>query len=183
VAAAARDLDAGVTLAAADLTTVDLPATLVPPGAYSDGAEVPVLTTLTPFAAGEVVTDTRLARPSGPLTASVAPGMVAFTLAADQGPPGIAAGDRVDVYATYATARPYTAVVADDVAVLGVDRAASGLGGGGGVGALTVAVDPFTAQELARADATAVLAVAVRGFVPVTIAPPSTPSPTAAPEP
>ena len=88
-----------------------------------------------------------------------------------QGPPGITAGDRVDVYATYATARPYTAVVADDVAVLGVDRSASDLGGGGGVGALTVAVDAFTAQELARADATAVLAVAVRGYVPVTIVP------------
>ncbi len=176
VVAAARDLPAGVTLTAQDLTVIDLPSSLVPAGAYAGGVEVPAVTTITPFRGGEPLTDTRLAQAGGELTASVPPGMVAFTLVPDQAPAGIGPGDRVDVYATYATARPYTAVIATDVEVIATslapgDVAGGGGPGGGGAGALTVITDPFTAQDLARADATATVAVAVRGFVPLGLTP------------
>ena len=65
-----------------------------------------MLTTVTPFAAGEPSRPRAWRVPGGPLTATVPPGMVAITSQPTRSRPGSAAGDRIDVYATYATARP-----------------------------------------------------------------------------
>jgi Flp pilus assembly protein CpaB len=161
VVTAVRDLPAGTVLTTADLAVTDVVA--APPGAVADPALVAGHTTVTPFTAGEAVVPTRLAAGGGPLTVAVPPGLVAITVAPDTSPRGIVAGDRVDVVATYLTARPYASTVGDDLAVLAV-------GGGddpAGEGTLTLIADPITAQDLARADATAALAVAVRGYEPV----------------
>jgi Flp pilus assembly protein CpaB len=163
VVAAARDLAPGVTLVEDDLTLLALPAATVPGSALRDPAEAVGRLAVTPFGAGEPVTTTRLALPGGPLTATVPPGQVAVPLQPDQAPTGVGGGDRVDVYATFLTARPYTATVGEDLAVLSARAPATG----GAAPSLVLLTDPVTASSLAEADAVATVTVAVRGFVPL----------------
>ena len=164
VVTAAHDLASGVTLAEGDVVVRALPEAAVPASAVRDPALAIGKITVTPFGAGEPVTSARLAMTGGPLTATVPPGMVAIPIQPDQVPAGVGAGDRIDVYATYVTARPYTATVGEDLAVLAAD---TGTATGGDAGELVLLADPVTAAGLARADATATVAVAVRGFVPL----------------
>ncbi|MGZ4149476.1 MAG: Flp pilus assembly protein CpaB, partial [Actinomycetota bacterium] len=163
------------TLAAEDVTTGTVPDP-PPPGALTDVADAIGRVAVTPFLAGEPVVQTRLAEDGGALTASVPAGEVAVTLGIESVPDGLSAGDRVDVLATYTAARPYTSTVAEDLRVLKVQRADGGSFGPGA--AATTRVTFVTAPEVARAlvgaDATATLAIAVRGYVSI-----STPSPAA----
>lgn len=163
VVTAARDLTPGATIADDDLAVRSLPAAAVPASAVLEPSLAVGRITVTPFGAGEPVTTTRLALTGGPLTAAVPPGAVALPLQPDQAPAGIRAGDHVDVYATFLTARPYTATVGEDLAVLSAQAATTG----GGAPTLVLVTDPVTASGLAKADATATVAVAVRGFVPL----------------
>ena len=165
VVIAARDLAPGVAVGPDDVALRDLPADVLPAVVMRDPTEVIGRITVTPFGAGEPVTTARLALAGGPLTASVPPGSVAVPIQPDQVPAGVAAGDRVDVYATYLTARPYTATVGEDLVVLAADTGDTGTGTA--PTGLVLLADTFTAAELTRADATATVAVAVRGFVPL----------------
>jgi Flp pilus assembly protein CpaB len=176
VVVAARDVDAGATLTADDVATGSVPGP-PPPGALTDAAEAVGHVAVTPFLAGETVVTTRLAEDGGTLTVSVPDGEVAVTLAIESAPDGLSAGDRVDVLATYTAARPYTSTVAEDLRVLRVQRAESGSFGAAGGGAatrVTFVTAPEVARALVGADATATLALAVRGYVSL-----ATPSPAA----
>jgi pilus assembly protein CpaB len=163
VVVAAHDIDAGSSLGDGDLTVrsvppaAELPATFATP----DGAIGRV--TVTSFLAGEPITSTRLAAVGGALASSLPPGAVAVTLGVDAAPDGLVAGDHVDVFATYAGARPYTTTVAEDVRVLAI------AGGDGATFAvsergtrITFTAAPEVARTLAGADASAVLAIALR---------------------
>lgn len=163
VVTSARELAPGATIDEDDLALATLPAAAVPATVLRDPAQAVGRIAVTPFGAGEPVSTTRLALTGGPLTAAVPPGQVALPLQPDQAPPGIHAGDRVDVYATFLTARPYTSTVGEDLAVLTSAAPATG----GGAPTLVLLADPITASGLARADATATVTVAVRGFVPL----------------
>jgi Flp pilus assembly protein CpaB len=165
VVAAARDIAPGTTLEDEDLTTAPVPADLVLPGAVTDVAQVRGRVSVTAFLAGEPVTLPRLAAGAGPASTSVPPGSVGVTLTPDTAPAGLGPGDHVDVLATYTTARPYTATVAEDVAVLKVDQGAAAFGEGSG-SAVTLVLDPFSAREVVRADVTAHVSLLVRGYVP-----------------
>ena len=82
----------------------------------------------------------------------------------DAVPEGLVVGDHVDVFATYAGARPYTSTVAEDVRVLAI---ASEDGGAFAVTEegtkITFIATPEVARALAGADASAILALALRG--------------------
>jgi len=171
VVVAAHDLDPGIALSATDLAERSLGVAIAPPGAIERIADAVQRVTVTPFLEGEIVSRTRLASGSGPASVGVPPGSVAVTIVPDLAPPGIGPGDRVDVLATYTTARPYTATAAAGVVVLAVVLDDGAFGGGAG---LTLITDPFTAAELARADATARLTIAVLGYEPM---PEPSPSP------
>jgi pilus assembly protein CpaB len=167
VVVAAHDIDAGSALGADDLSvrlmpvTAELPATFPTP----DGAIGRVAATS--FLTGEPITSTRLAPTGGALASSLPSGAVALTLGVDAAPDGLVVGDHVDVFATYAGARPYTSTVAEDVRVLAI--------AGGDEGAfavnergtrITFTASPDVARTLAGADASAVLALALRSPSP-----------------
>ncbi len=173
VVVAARDVGAGATLTADDVATGSVPGP-PPPGALTDAAEAVGHVAVTPFLTGETVVTTRLAEDGGALTASVPDGEVAVTLGIESAPDGLSAGDRVDVLATYTAARPYTSTVAEDLRVLRVQRAEGGSFGadGGAATRVTFVTAPEVARALVGADATATLALAVRGYVSL-----ATPSP------
>jgi Flp pilus assembly protein CpaB len=164
----ARDVAAGATLTADDVTTGEVvgPA---PPGALTDVAAAVGRVAVTPFLAGEAITATRLAEGGGKLTVSVPAGEVAVTLGVESVPDGLSAGDRVDVLATYTAARPYTSTVAEDLRVLTVRSADGGSFGAGSaaVTRITFVTTPDIARALVGADATATLALAVRGSTSV----------------
>ena len=122
VVAADRSLAARA-LDDASFRVVDVPSTLVPPGALTAIEEVAGRVLATDLAEGEVLTETRLAGAgSGPLAALVPPGLRAFVL--PTGPPAgtVRSGDEVDVLATYGAnaGRPYTETVASALEVLDV---------------------------------------------------------------
>jgi len=163
VVVAAHDIDAGSALGGDDLIVrsvppaAELPATFAAPDAAIGRVAV------TSFLAGEPITSTRLAAVGGALASSLPPGSVAVTLGVDAAPDGLVAGDHVDVFATYAGARPYTTTVAEDVRVLAI-----GAGDGGAFAVsergtrITFTAAPDIARTLAGADASAVLALALR---------------------
>ena len=118
VVAAARDLVAGSTLAAADLRSIDVPLVYAPPEAVTSRDDAIGLVLDGPVSAGEVLVRTRLAASAfGP---SVSPGNVVVTVAFASVPVGLSTADRVDAFATYAGARPYTTVVGEGLHVLSI---------------------------------------------------------------
>jgi Flp pilus assembly protein CpaB len=176
VVAAARDIAAGTTVGAGDLTTMTVAADLVPAGVIHDADEAVGRVALTPFVTGEPVAASRLAAAAGPAAKRVPPGLVGVTLVPDAAPAALGAGDRVDVLATYTSARPYTTAVAEDALVLAVIQG-SGTFGEGGAATVTLMLDPYVAREVVRADVTAHVSLAVRGYVTPSAAPASTSSP------
>jgi Flp pilus assembly protein CpaB len=104
--------------------------------------------------------------------ASLVPeGLRAFAVPTSLPPEAIAAGDHVDILATYGSGQPYTETVVEDVEVLlvmgGRSPPSEGLGldaGAAGVGpglTLVVLVAPAQQEELAFARAFADLAVTI----------------------
>lgn len=160
------DVAAGTLIDGDDLETAAIPAP-GPVGALTDPAQAIGSLAVTAFTAGEPVTGARLARPGGPLVAQVPPGLLGVPVAVAALPDGLRAGDRIDVFATFTSARPYTTTVATDVAVLDVaDGTGGSFGAGGGGDRLVVLASPEVARQLVQAAATGALAVAVRGYEP-----------------
>ena len=170
IVVAAADLARGGTLGVDSLEVVQVPSTLVPPGAVTEPASVAGRVLATDMAEGEALTETRLAGAGlGPIAALVPPGLRAFVL--PNGPPAgtVRSGDAVDVLATYGAnaGRPYTETVASDLEVLQVvDSGASATTATNGAPAgppIVVLADPLTVERLARAASLALLSIAIAG--------------------
>ena len=159
VVVAARDLPRGTLLTSTVLREEALPARYRPPGALP-GLDAAVGRPLAAdVVAGEVVTAARLAPSGGPVASLVPAGLRAVAIAVPLPPESLVPGDRVDVLATFATARPYTDTVVQGAEVLGVLGQSSTE-----VGTATTVVllvSPDVAERLAYARAFADLSVTV----------------------
>jgi len=172
VVVAARDLAAGDTLGPSDLRVSRLPAVYLPPGAVVSAQAAIGSVSSGPVRAGEVLVSTRLAASAfGP---SVAAGHVVVTIGFASVPDGLTPADRVDAYATYAGARPYTTQVGEALHILSIEQAVSSFDGPGAT-LVTLDVDSETARQLLQAAATATLGLAARGPDPVAPSPGATP--------
>lgn len=166
---ASRDLPAGLTLEAADLTSRVIPGDLLPSGALKPGAAILGRTITSAARKGEVITDARILSPgllSGATGLVVAPVRLtdASTVAL------LRAGDRVDVLAaTNADEASSVTTIVSSALVLAVPIKRPASSGGesdvtSGEGSLVVlAVKPEVASLLAKAALTAHLSVTVVG--------------------
>jgi Flp pilus assembly protein CpaB len=169
VVAALAHVPRGSVLTETVLEVVTLPSRFAPPGAIRDLARATGRIAVADIAAGEVVTQLRLAgsRP-GPTASLVGAGMRAVEIPVASAV-GVRPGDLVDVIATFGGGGAHTEVASEAIEVLAVDRAGGGASFGrataptqGGVG-LVLLVSPTDAERLAFASAFATLSVAVRG--------------------
>jgi Flp pilus assembly protein CpaB len=169
VVAAAEDVQRGAVLTEDALEVVTVPSRFAPPGAMRDVTRATGRIVVSDIAAGEILTQLRLAgADSGPTAALVLPGMRAVEVPV-AGAVGVKPGDLVDVIATFGGGGAHTEVAGEALEVLAVDRG----GGGGSFGAATaptsggvglvLLVTPTDAETLAFASAFATLSIAVRG--------------------
>jgi Flp pilus assembly protein CpaB len=176
VVLAAVPIQRGTSLEDRHLRTTRMPRAYVPPGSIDRIVKAAGRVTLSALAPGEVVTDTRLARVrAGPVASLVPEGLRAFAVPTSLPPGAVAAGDHVDILATYTSGRPYTETVVEGVEVLAVlgpgpPGAESALdldvsSGDGEALTLIVLVAPQQQERMAFARAFA--------SVEVTVAPPS----------
>lgn len=168
VVAATTDVARGAVLTEAALEVVTMPSRFVPPGAMRDLARATGRIAVADIAAGEIVTELRLAGArSGPTSSLVPAGMRAVQVPVAS-VVGVKPGDLIDVIATFGGGGAHTEVAGEAIEVLAVDRASGGAsfgaspaGASGGVG-LVLLVTPTDAERLAFATAFATLSVAVR---------------------
>src|SRR5207249_11881054 len=124
------------------------------------------------IAEGEALSLSRLGR--SVLAGSVGPGRLVVTAGFASVPQGLTTADRVDVFATFGGARPFTELVGEDLRVLRIDATSDALSDAATM--VTLDVDAATARQLLQADATGTLALVARGPDAAT-----TPSPSASP--
>jgi pilus assembly protein CpaB len=160
VVVAAVDLPRGTTLTPDALESRDIPADLVPPGAVMSPSSVLGRSLAADVLAGEVITSSRLAAAGGPVASLVPEGLRAVPVTVDLPPGSVAAGDLVDVLATYATGQAYTETVVEGAEILSAERA-GGEEGFAGATTLILLVAPDAAERLAFARAFADISVAV----------------------
>jgi Flp pilus assembly protein CpaB len=162
VVVAAHDLDAGATIGPADIRLGEMPQVYVPPAAVTSAATAVGLVSDGPMRAGEVLVMTRLAA-SG-FGVAIGAGHVAVTVGFASVPEGLSAADRVDAYATYAGARPYTTLVGEDLHIVAIGEPETGFEGSAPT-PVTLDVDPETARQLLQAAAAGSLGLAARAAV------------------
>src|SRR5262249_32972424 len=109
--------------------------------------------------AGEVLIDARLG--TSHFAVTVEPGNVAVTVGFASVPDGVTPADRVDAYATFPGARPYTTLVGEDLRIIAIGDA-DGSAGDTAVVPVTLDVDPETARQLLQAAAAGRLGLAAR---------------------
>ncbi len=168
VVAAVAHVPRGSILTETVLEVVTLPSRFAPPGAIRDLARATGRVAVADIAAGEVVTQLRLAGSrSGPTASLIGAGMRAVEIPVASAV-GVRPGDLVDVIATFGGGGAHTEVTGEAIEVLAVDRTGGGASFGGatptqgGIG-LVLLVSPTDAERLAFASAFATLSVAVRG--------------------
>jgi len=180
VVVAASGVARGAILRSSQLKVVRMPRAFAPPGAFRDIPRAAGRAALTDLAAGEAVTETRLARVrAGPVASLVPQGLRAFAVPTSLPTGSVIPGDRVDVLGTFGAGgagQPHTETVAEGVEVLLVIDSGGGgsaSGGGSGLGldagsagagatvTLVLLVSPQDEQRLAYARAFADLAVAI----------------------
>jgi Flp pilus assembly protein CpaB len=169
VVVAVAHVPRGSVLSETVLEVVTLPSRFAPPGAIRDLARATGRIVVADIAAGEVVTQLRLAGSrSGPTASLVGAGMRAVEIPVASAV-GVRPGDLVDVIATFGGGGAHTEVAGEAIEVLAVDRAGGGASFAGataptqgGIG-LVLLVSPADAEALAFASAFATLSVAVRG--------------------
>jgi len=167
VVAAVAHVPRGSVLTETVLEVVTLPSRFAPPGAIRDLARATGRIVVTDIAAGEVVTQLRLAGSrSGPTASLVGAGLRAVEIPVASAV-GVRPGDLVDVIATFGGGGAHTEVAGEAIEVLAVDRAGGGASFGGataptqgGIG-LVLLVSPTDAERLAFASAFATLSIAV----------------------
>jgi pilus assembly protein CpaB len=168
VVAATTDVARGAVLTEAALEVVTMPSRFAPAGAMRDVARATGRIAVADIAAGEIVTELRLAGArSGPTAALVPAGMRAVEVPVAS-VVGVKPGDLIDVIATFGGGGAHTEVAGEAIEVLAVDRAGGGpsfgaspSGASGGLG-LVLLVTPTDAERLAFASAFATLSIAVR---------------------
>jgi len=167
VLVASSDLARGTTLSAGALKVTQVPGEFAPPGALGDPGDAAGRVLVSPLAAGEPVTETRLAAArAGPVAALVPPGLRAFVVATDIPPEAVRAGDRVDVLGTFGGGRPYTETVAtglEVLSVLGSGQTDALSGAPSDAPRLVLLVSPDVAERLAYAGAFGDLSVTIAG--------------------
>lgn len=182
VLVAVSDLARGATLSADSLQVLQVPGEFAPPGALGDPDDAQGRVLVSPLAAGEPVTRTRLAAPrAGPVAALVPPGLRAFVVATDIPPEAVRAGDRVDVLATFGGGRPYTETVATGLEVLSVlssGQTDALSGAASDAPRLVLLVSPEVAERLAYARGFGDLSVTIAGVDEGVIAAAPTAAPT-----
>jgi pilus assembly protein CpaB len=152
------------------LTVVTMPSRFAPAGAVRALDRAAGRIAVADLAAGEVLTELRLAGArSGPTASLVPAGMRAVQIPVVAAA-GVKPGDLVDVIATFGGGGPHTEVTGEALEVLVVDRGGGGGASFGGAASassgsvgLIVLVTPDVAERLAFASAFATLSVAVRG--------------------
>ncbi|HEX5937455.1 MAG TPA: Flp pilus assembly protein CpaB [Actinomycetota bacterium] len=151
------------------LAVLTMPARFAPAGAVRALDRAAGRIAVADLAAGEVLTELRLAGSrSGPTASLVPAGMRAVQIPVVAAA-GVKPGDLVDVIATFGGGGPHTEVTGEALEVLVVDRGGGGASFGGAASApsggvaLIVLVTPDVAERLAFASAFATLSVAVRG--------------------
>jgi Flp pilus assembly protein CpaB len=175
VVVAARDLSAGAAIGPDDVRLEQMPEVFLPPAAVPAAEAAVGLITAGPVGAGEVLVSTRLGASAFGL--SVDPGHVAVTIGFASVPDGLTVADRVDAFATFGGARPYTSQVGEDLRILSLAPAEESFDGPGAT-KVTLDVDPETARLLLQAEATGTLGLAARAATPtLSPGPTSTPSP------
>ena len=177
VVVAVRDLIRGQTVAAADVEVSELPQMFVPPGAVTSADQAVGRVAIAPVKAGEVLALGRLSTSSfggGPY------GQVVVTVGFAAVPEGLSSADRVDAYATYAGARPYTTLVGEDLEILTIHPGEDGYEGSAPT-MVTLSVDAETARQLFQASAAGTLALAARSPTTTSPTPTVTPEASAAP--
>jgi Flp pilus assembly protein CpaB len=172
VVVAARDIDPGTALAPGDLRTVQIPAAFAPPGAIASVDDAVGLVAGATVAQGEPLSSARLGR--SVLAGSVAPGRLVVSATFGSIPDGLTTWDRVDAFATFGGARPYTTLVGEDLRVLRIEATTSTFGGDRGT-VVTLDVDAEAARQILQADATGTLALVARGADPAATSSPSLP--------
>jgi Flp pilus assembly protein CpaB len=160
VVVATSPIPRGTTIQAPWLEVREIPEAFAPPGVIGSPDDAVGRILAADVVAGEPITRARLLPTgTGPLAGALPDGWRAYALPA-AAPPGLRAGDRVDVLATYVD-RAYTQPVALGVEVLRVE-AANGLDPAA-PGSVVVATTPETSLRLATAAATSRLTLAIVG--------------------
>ena len=180
VVVAARDLSAGSVVAASDVRLDEMPAAFMPSAAVTSADRAVGLVSLGSVDEGETLVSTRLA--TSAYATSVAPGNVAITVGFTTVPAGFSLADRVDAYATFAGARPYTTLVGQDLHVLAIGEATTSVSGPASTN-VTLDVDPETARQLLQAAVSGALGLAVRPALAISPSPSTSPSPGWSPSP
>lgn len=159
VVVAGSDLARGTVLDATTLSIRAMPEDYRPPGALTSLAEAVGRRLAADVVAGEALTATRLAAGGGPVAAMVPFGLRAAPVAVAAPTGLLAAGDHVDVLATFAGGQPHTETVVDRAEVVSI------LGGGPdafeGITSVVLLVTPEDAERLAYARTFAELSVSV----------------------
>jgi pilus assembly protein CpaB len=161
VVAAARDLDRGTVLDEGMFEVVEMPVRYLPPGSIQDPGAASGRVLAGPVAAGEALTEARLAPPGGPVAALVPPGLRAVPVPSALPSSAVLPGDLVEVHATYAGGQPYTETVVTGAEVLSVLASSSFGEEGAAPATLLILVGPEAAERLAHARAFADLSVAL----------------------
>src|SRR5436309_7420740 len=156
VVVASRDIEAGATLTADDLRVIRMPVTYAPATAIGAVDDAAGLVSGAAIAGGEPLSALRLGR--SVLAGSVAVGRLVVSATFGSIPDGLTTADRVDAFATFGGARPYTELVGEDLRVLRIEPVASSFGGDDGT-VVTLDVDATAARQLLQADATGTLAL------------------------
>ncbi|MEO8475917.1 MAG: SAF domain-containing protein [Actinomycetota bacterium] len=166
IVVAAADLTRGATLTPPMLAELDVPASLAPPGAASGVDALMGRVLASDLAAGEVVTQTRLAgEHAGPVAGLVPGGSLGMVVSSGLPPGAVALGDRITLYATFGGRSPHTETVATGIEVVRILPAGDagtipGVDGGGG-DPLVVVVDTVDAERIAYAAAFATISLGV----------------------
>src|SRR3954462_6591010 len=156
---AAHDLAAGAVIGPGDVRIGQVPSVSLPPhGVTSTGSAIGKVSGGV-VAAGEVLVDTRLG--ASRFAVAIEPGSVAVTGGFGSGPNGVPPADRVDAYATFAGARPYTTLVGEDLRILAIGEPDVSAGETAAV-PVTLDVDAETARQLLQAAAAGTLGLAAR---------------------
>jgi Flp pilus assembly protein CpaB len=173
VVVAAHDIQPGTTLSADDLATLRMPARYAPPDAIASSGDAIGMVAGSVIPEDEPLSGARLGR--SVLAGVVGPGRLVVSATFASIPDGLTTADRVDAFATFGGARPYTELVGEDLRVLRIEPAASSFGGDTGT-IVTLDVDETAARQLLQADATGTLALVALGAAPT-----ATPSPSLTP--
>ncbi len=179
VVVASHDVEAGTMLSADDLRVVTMPAAYSPPMAMSSVNDAVGLVVSSAVPEGEALSSARTGR--SVLAGAVGPGRLVVSATFASIPDGLTTADRVDAFATFGGARPYTELVGEDLRVLRIEPVASGFGGDTGT-VVTLDVDATAARLLLQANATGTLALVAVG-AGTSATPSPTPSPGAVPTP